>query len=218
MSQRLSDDLSRIATVVLVVLACAWTAGTVYTRLASPRVQLVPARTLGPTDSLLPGGYLIGNNKAPLRIIVFSDYQCPGCRQLWQQAKEIRRAHHDSVAFLAYHYPLSSHLYATEAAVSSVCAANQGQFAAYHFQLFEHQDSLTATSWTNYAKASGVSDTVRFQACLNSSAASASVAADVRAGDRLHIEATPTFIIGSEMFVGAPRDLERIVALKLAHR
>ncbi len=50
------------------------------------------------------GRYRLGPEEAPIRIVIISDYQCPDCRQIEQQARQVL-ANRDDVSFSAKHFP-----------------------------------------------------------------------------------------------------------------
>src|SRR5882672_4204376 len=72
-----------------------------------------------------------GNNKAPVVLIEFADYQCPYCLQFAAETmKQIERDYLDTgrIGFVFRDFPIeSSHPYALKAAVAAQCAGAQGR-------------------------------------------------------------------------------------------
>jgi len=207
--------LSNLATGVLVVCAVVVTAAVV-------RREFFPARG-GPDmrprkvdnwQALTSAGQWLGDPRAPVRIVEFSDFQCPYCAKTHPVLEAVRRRHPDRVAVLYRHFPLDPiHPYARRAAVASECAAAQGRFAEYSDALFAQQDSIGAKPWTRFAAETGVRDTAAFARCVTGARALANVERDARAGRDTDVQVTPTLVINGTLRPGAvsEAELERLV-------
>src|SRR2546426_4689725 len=103
----------------------------VESRLAPPRVAVSTANAS-----------VVGPPSAPVRIVVFTDFECPYCFEAEQALSHTREKYGDRVALYYLNYPLPNHVYARSAAVAAMCAASQGRYAAYHDYLFAHQRDL----------------------------------------------------------------------------
>jgi protein-disulfide isomerase len=86
--------------------------------------------------------YKKGSAQPKVTIVEFADFECPACRNAAHEMKEFLKAHND-VELYFMHYPLSNHLHAELAAISSEAAGLQGKFWEMHDLLFEHQGPLT---------------------------------------------------------------------------
>jgi protein-disulfide isomerase len=175
------------------------------------RKQFITAQRAGTDSYVVPewekyasGGFRIGPAHAPVAVIVFSDFSCSFCRTVASDLRYIRAEHHDSVAEIYRNFPLTSHQVGRAAAEASVCASQQGAFAAYHDQLFAHQEDLRMKPWVSFAKAVGVPDLTVFESCLRDSATARMVSDDSMAGAELGVQATPTVLVNELLFVGAP--------------
>jgi protein-disulfide isomerase len=64
------------------------------------------------------GGLLLsGSDKSPVKIEVFSDFQCPACRTLFLNTiRPIMQNYKDKVCVIYYEFPLAGHPYARPAA------------------------------------------------------------------------------------------------------
>jgi hypothetical protein len=106
-------------------------------------------------------GIVIGDENAPVQMIVFSDFQCGGCGywsgniepQVKQQFIETGK-----VRYTYYDFPLVSiHAHAFLAARAARCANDQGRFWEYHDRVFAGQGSWSysrtapVTEFTQYA-------------------------------------------------------------------
>ena len=85
---------------------------------------------------------MLGNPKAKITLVEFSDFQCPFCRALWSGAfQQIKKEYIDTgKAKLVYRdFPLSFHPGAVPAAEGAQCANDQGKFWEFHDKVFEEQ-------------------------------------------------------------------------------
>jgi protein-disulfide isomerase len=96
---------------------------------------------VGPDDALL------GRPDAPVKMVIFSDFQCPACRNFAIWSKQLKEELGDDVAFVFKHFPLSTncnpimkqdmHPLACPAALGAEAARQQGKFWEYHDAIFE---------------------------------------------------------------------------------
>jgi protein-disulfide isomerase len=172
---------------------------------AVARREFFPPRPEGPDMSsravdnwpqLVSAGQWLGRSDAPVRIVEFSDFQCPFCARTHPVVEAVRRRHPGRVAVLYRHFPLDAiHPHARPAAVASECAAAQGRFGEFAALLFAGQDSLGVTPWSRFAARAGVADTAAFARCVRESRTMPAVDRDVRVGNATRIEVTPTLVI-----------------------
>ena len=80
-----------------------------------------------------------GNPDAMVRIVEFSDFQCPFCARAYPTMKALLEKYGDKVSLEYRHYPLSFHPYAQKAAEASECAGEQGKFWEMHDKMFSLQ-------------------------------------------------------------------------------
>ena len=81
-----------------------------------------------------------GDANAPVKIIEFSDFQCPYCGSFLKQTyPQLKATYIDSgkVQFVYKQYPLTFHPQAQKAAEASLCALAQGKFWEMHDKMFE---------------------------------------------------------------------------------
>jgi len=125
-----------------------------------------------------------------VRLVEFSDYSCPFCRQQHAILKRL-----SPCAGVAYrHYPSPAHSRAEGAALAAICADRQGRFLAMHTRLFESDTWQSTGDWASEAAAAGIPRIPEFLACLRSPGAQARLAEDREYGRRLGVAGTPTFL------------------------
>ncbi len=140
-----------------------------------------------------------GNERAPVTLVVFADFQCPVCQE---EAPHLRAAideHRGQAKLVFKHFPLThAHPDAEAAALAAEAANMQGKFWEMHDQLFAHQNALSAQDLERYAAVIGL-DVEQWKADMASEEVKQKVAQDVKDGDTLKIGGTPTvFVNGRE--------------------
>lgn len=85
--------------------------------------------------------HIFGNSDAPIKIVEFSDLECPFCQKFHPTVKQIVEDYDGQVTWVYRHFPLESiHSYARPAAEASECVAELGgndAFWQYLDLLFE---------------------------------------------------------------------------------
>jgi len=158
----------------------------------------IPLRSADEVSGQILGGSL----DAPVRIEVYSDFQCSYCRQLYLETiKPLLQeyASKDKVCVIYHEFPLAMHPYAREAARYSEAAAQLGQqtlLPVYDF-LFTDQDkwakdgSLEAT----VSKALSAEDFLKLKKLLQDSSINAAIEKEIRLGLERKVDSTPTLLI-----------------------
>ncbi len=153
----------------------------------------------------LAQGVSLGDPSAPVTILEFGDYQCPGCAAFALQAKPpIQQQLIDTgeAEFVFYDFPLISiHPNAFFAARAARCAGEQGAYWEYHDLLFRNQPrwspaNLPSSAFEDYAAEVGI-DEGDFSSCLNSDRFADVVTANMELGNRMSVGSTPTVLINA---------------------
>jgi len=75
---------------------------------------------------------------APVKVVSFSDFQCPFCRKAAQLVAKLEQEHyHGKIQHCFKHFPLSYHADARFAATVAEVAHEQGKFWPFHDKMFE---------------------------------------------------------------------------------
>jgi protein-disulfide isomerase len=142
---------------------------------------------------------VLGNPKAKVQIVEFSDFQCPFCSRLGKPLKEVQ-AHYGKDLVVAFkHFPLNFHKEAKDAAIAAECAAAQGKFWEYHDELFLNQKELARKQFDTYADTVGLDDD-KFSACLGDPKVDEKVEADMSEARKAQVRGTPTIFINGRKF------------------
>jgi protein-disulfide isomerase len=184
---------------------------------AKPRNDVPAVRQVPNAARFGQMGNVIGRNDAPIRLIEFSDFQCPFCRQLQTTLRQLQVRHPETVAIIYRHYPLAGHGLAYPGAIAAECAAAQGRFGEFVDLVFDQQDSLGRQSWGELAIRAGVRDSAMFQSCRRDASIKRRIDADIAAGRELQIAGTPALIVGTRLIFGALSldTLERLLGLSV---
>ena len=147
-----------------------------------------------------------GAPMAKITIVEFSDFQCPHCAAAHPELMRALSEFEGNVRLVYRYFPLSSHSRAVPAAKAAEAARIQGKFWEMHDLLFENQRALEEADLKKYATRLGL-DLARFEADMNSSEVDQRIASDRALGQKLGIEATPSFFINGRPFREGPRAL-----------
>lgn len=146
----------------------------------------------------------MGAVQATVRIVEFSDFQCPFCAQVQPELRRLRAKHPGQVAVVYRHFPLQAiHPHSFGAALAVECAGAQGRFEAYHDALYSQQDSIGVRPWDDFASLVAVPDLSEFRRCVQAKRFRARVENDMETGRRIGVAGTPTFIVNGPMVSGA---------------
>jgi len=159
-------------------------------------------------------GYLRGNPDAPITIVEFADFECPGCGQFATlQGPDIKARIIDAglANFRFYDFPLTSiHPNTIAAHMAAACANDQGKFWEMHDMIFAGQYDWNgqATSnprkfMDNYAQQLGL-DMKAFGACFDTQKHLPRIQANAKMGTERGVQGTPTVMIGSRIYYPAP--------------
>jgi protein-disulfide isomerase len=155
---------------------------------------------------------VLGNKEAKVRVIEYSDFQCPYCKMMLPVVQQVLKEYGDRIAFVFKHLPLSFHPQAENAALASECAHEQGKFKEYHDKLFTEQEKWGKTQGTASFKQYAVQlrlNSQQFNTCLDSKKYAEKVANDAKQAQEFGITGTPGIFIGEE-FVGGAAQYETV--------
>lgn len=157
----------------------------------------VPTPTPGPVDVSVDDDPALGPADAPVTIIEFGDFQCPGCGIFNAQIlPQILSNYGDRVRFVFRDFPLTSiHQYALKAAEAADCANEQGAYWKYHDLLYVNQSALDDASLKEYGASLGL-DTEVFNQCLDSDKYVPEIQKDYQDAIAAGAPGTPSFFVG----------------------
>ena len=161
------------------------------------------------------GQILGGSLNSPIRIEVFSDFQCPACRDLYLGTmRQILQDYSskDKVCIIYHEYPLPAHKYSRDAARYSEAASRLGvkQLLAVMDSLFMDQAkwSQDGKIEPSIAKALSREDFQKLKQIMLDSSINLAIEREVTLATRVPIKSTPTMII---RYTGKQQKVEGLV-------
>lgn len=145
-----------------------------------------------------------GDPAAKVKIVEFSDFQCPFCSRAANTVNEIKKMYGKKVQLAFKQYPLPMHQQAKPASEASLCINEQGndKFWKYHDKLFANADKLDNESLKKFAKEIGA-NVDEFSKCFDAKKYAKQVQDEIDYGNRLGVRSTPTFFINGRLVSGA---------------
>lgn len=165
---------------------------------AAPNNSAIAFRPISPAD------HIWGDKNAQVKIITYTDLECPFCKRFHPTAKQAVSEYAGKVALVYRHFPLDAlHAKARKEAEATECANELGgneKFWAYTDRLLEitpSNDGLDAAELPRIAAYVGV-DAVQFAQCLSSGKFAAHVEADVQDAATAGGRGTPYSVVVSQ--------------------
>jgi protein-disulfide isomerase len=166
----------------------------------------------------------LGDPKAPVTLVEFSDFECPVCRSLHDVLRGML-PNYPQVRVVFKDFPLESlHPWARTAALAGRCAYQQDPQAFWkvYDAIYDQQELISASNaWSkmaDFAAEAGLNPDA-FKGCMASPEAGAAIDASRANGQLLEVGSTPTVFINGRRLIGAdPKALEQYVQYELAQQ
>jgi protein-disulfide isomerase len=143
----------------------------------------------------------LGNPAAPLRIEMYSDFQCPHCKHLHETfLPGFIKDYVDTgkVYFICREFPLQGFgAKSRESAAYATAAAHIGKFQPVAHALFENQAAWVASGkiWETVAAVLTPAERTKVQVLFKDPAIAAEVQHDVDTGIKIPVTSTPTLVV-----------------------
>lgn len=154
-----------------------------------------------------PADPILGDAKAPIKIVEFLDYYCAHCRAVSPGLKTFL-AENPDVAVIVKEYPVITQNSPVLAAYA-LAASRQGKYAEMHYALM-NSDIHGQADLDAIVTGLGL-DLARTKALAGSPEITDQVDRSYRLGGDIGVNGTPTFVVGSTPVIG-----DRLDALKAA--
>ena len=168
-----------------------------------------------------------GPPTAPLTISVFSDFQCPLCKEEAQTLrKNIPATFSQDVRVVFLDYPLDAiHPWARPAAIAGRCVYGQNQQAFWSFfdWMYEHQGDIKPDNLKDkvleWAATESSIDKLKLSQCIETKATEPEVNRSMQEAQVLGIDATPTAFLNGRRVIGQTpwQSLEQIIRIEVEH-
>ncbi len=164
---------------------------------------------------------------APVTLIVFSDFQCPVCKEEAQVLRQnLAKTFPDKVRVYFKDFPLDSiHNWARQAALAGRCVYKQNpqKFWDYFDWAYENQQTIGADNFSSkfqtFAAEKGL-DGMQLGRCMDNKATEAELNKEVDEGRSLMVAATPTIFLNGRKLEGSVpwQGLEQLINLEIEHQ
>lgn len=193
-----------------------WIGGIGLIALIAAAIIILPGLQ-GTADIVTPEPYdwpngedtAMGDPDAPVRIVEYSDFQCPFCRQFHEETLPQIVENHIRTGEVYFEYRNFPFLgqESIEAANASLCAAQQGAFWTYADHLFANQTGENAGAFTE-ARLQAIAQEIglsmdEFERCSSRNEMQSQVQAQYAQGLDRGVDSTPTFFVNDQMIRGA---------------
>lgn len=159
------------------------------------------ADTFTKQDLVRDGSPYDGSPSASITIIEFGDYQCTYCMKFHQSSLKVIKDEYikSGKASLVFRDFALNGPASVLAAEASHCAKDQGKFWEYHDEIYLNWDGentgwVTRDSLDGFAQNVGL-DMQQFEACMDSAKYRQQVQDTYSFGEKIGINATPSFLI-----------------------
>jgi protein-disulfide isomerase len=152
----------------------------------------------------------MGDPNAPVKIIEYSDFQCPYCARFTKETEQALIDAYIATGKVYFEYHSFGAFIGQEsvrAAEAAYCAGDQGKFWEMHDTLFanqkgENQGDFADKYLNAFAKSLSL-DMNAFNDCFNSGKYANQVSKDGTQAAQAGVQATPSFVINGKLLEGA---------------
>jgi uncharacterized membrane protein/glutaredoxin len=151
------------------------------------------------------GAPSVGPEDAPIKIVVFSDFLCPWCKQVAENLQQNFPKWNDKVAVYYKSFPLDKfcnpsigktlHPGSCWMALGGVCAAQQGKFWEYHDAVYANQPTNPGSHDALVLAASAGLDTTQMKLCMIQIPNQGKVRSLIKQAASLGVSGTPVIFI-----------------------
>jgi protein-disulfide isomerase len=147
--------------------------------------------------------HIQGDEKAPIVLVEYGDYQCPHCGHAYPIIKRVQKHFGNRLAFVFRNFPLNEmHPDAEAAAETAEFAGANGKFWEMHDAIFENQEELGLELLIGLTQKLGLNPE-KLQTALEAGEFTPRVKTDFQSGVRSGVNGTPTFFVNGQRYNGS---------------
>ncbi len=156
-----------------------------------------------------------GKSDAPIKLVEFSDFQCPSCRQAQTELYELFKRFPDKIQITYKHFPLAGHIWSLYAHQAAECMNKQSRFWIYQDKVYEEQLKWSSSKdapvelLLEYVE-DVKGDKAAVMACMADVNTTREIYEEKNEGVKLDVSATPTVFFGDKRYVGPVEIKERL--------
>lgn len=142
---------------------------------------------------------------APIRMVIFSDFECPACKALSELMPQIIDRYNGKIDIQYFFYPLDNscnpamerplHQYACKAAYAAACMPAK-DFAQVHDEIFHNQENFDSGFLNKYINEH------KLESCVADPKTKEKVVAIIKGSDPFNIRSTPSFLVNGVKIEG----------------
>ncbi len=137
---------------------------------------------------------IIGNEKAPVTITAFLDFQCPYCAKAYPLLQALLKKYPQDVKLVIKHFPLAMHKFGEKASAAALAAARQNKYKKVTELLFKNYSKLSDETLRTCAKEAGL-DLQKFDKDMKSPEVMQILLQDKQAGNNARLRGVPAIFI-----------------------
>ena len=163
--------------------------------------------------SISDSDWAIGEKNAPITLVEYADFQCPGCGAYHPIVKKVLEDNAGKIYFVFRHFPLTQiHANALLAATAAEAAGKQGKFWEMHDLIFKNQSEWSSATnakpiFIRYAKNIGL-DEGPFSKDISDGTIVEKIKAQYDEGVKIGVDRTPTFFLNGKKLKDNPSTYE----------
>lgn len=162
-------------------------------------------------DIPVAGTPILGDPKAPVTLVLFTDLQCPYCAKMLPVVRQMQERAPKTLKVSFRHFPLVSiHDKAMNASLALWAAGKQGKFWEYYFKATPEFRGLSDSTLLATARDLKL-DIPRFEADRKSEAARKAVETDMALGEKVGVDGTPALFLNGKP-TRNPDEIEAAIA------
>lgn len=156
----------------------------------------------------LENAFCLGDNKAPVVVVAFTDFECPFCRIVSPILSKLAAALGDKVTYCYKPFPVKGHgALAVSTSKAAVAAFELGKFWEFHDVMYEQFEAHSDGDLRGYVTKLGM-DWSKFKEIRSAKDTKKKVVASKREGLKLGVKSTPTIYVNGKRYHGEKSEIE----------
>lgn len=175
-------------------------------KVAPPEQRAELSRALADStwEKLWSDAHVRGAAGAKMRLLLFSDVECPFCRRFTDSLQRWDGYRDTALALGLLHFPLSQHRYALPGANTIECSAEVSEPWAVYEALVLRQEDLPSKSYAQLLGEAGVPVGEDFERCMAEERFGARILAQTNLARQLGVTGTPGVVVNGQLFNQPP--------------
>lgn len=155
-------------------------------------------------EKLWADAHVRGLPSAEMRLLLFSDVECPFCRSFTDSLRNWDGYRDTSLAIGLLHFPLSQHRFARPGANAIECASSISDPWTVYEALVLGQAAFGSMSQQEILSAAGVNTNDDFASCVTEERFATRIDAQVNSARQIGVSGTPGIVVNGRLFDRPP--------------